>query len=496
MKNKLFIVLGNQLFNLDYFKNFKEDHIFFLCEDEGLCTYEKHHKQKILLFLSAMRSFKDELDEENFEVLYKKISDSDFSHSYTEKLIKEIDDNEISEVSIYEVEDKVFEKKLITNLEDKVKINYLQTPMFLNSRNDFQIYLKNTKKPFMANFYKIQRSKNKILIDNNNKPVGGKWSFDEENRKKLPKQINLPEKLLFEDTKHTHHLKEIIENKFCDHPGSTKEFWLCTTRKDVFVLLDFFLKNKLENFGDYEDAVDDRDNVLFHSALSPYINIGLITPKEIVEKIRINPPQKLNSYEGYIRQIIGWREFIRGIYQNFDKKLENGNFFNHKKKLKPTWYSATTGLDPLDYSIKNALKYGWTHHIERLMILCNIMNLCEIEPKTVYKWFMEMFVDSSDWVMSPNVYGMGLFSDGGIFATKPYICGSAYFLKMMHFKKGGWCDIMDGLYWRFIEKNKIFFLQNPRLSMMVRILEKMKIERKQKIFESAEKFIKVNTYEN
>ena len=132
MKNKLFIVLGNQLFNLDYFKNFKEDHIFFLCEDEGLCTYEKHHKQKILLFLSAMRSFKDELDEENFEVLYKKISDSDFSHSYTEKLIKEIDDNEISEVSIYEVEDKVFEKKLITNLEDKVKINYLQTPMFLN----------------------------------------------------------------------------------------------------------------------------------------------------------------------------------------------------------------------------------------------------------------------------------------------------------------------------------------------------------------------------
>ena len=164
--------------------------------------------------------------------------------------------------------------------------------------------------------------------------------------------------------------------------------------------------------------------------------------------------------------------------------------------MKETWYTATTGLVPLDYSINNALEYGWTHHIERLMILCNIMNLSEINPKEVYKWFMEMFIDSSDWVMSPNVYGMGLFSDGGIFATKPYICGSSYFLKMMHFKKGSWCDIMDGLYWRFIDKHKDFFLSNPRLSMMVRILEKMNEERKNKIFNAANEFIKNNTYEN
>ena len=173
--------------------------------------------------------------------------------------------------------------------------------------------------------------------------------------------------------------------------------------------------------------------------------------------------------------------------------MENSNFFNHTRKMKKTWYDGTTGLEPLDYAIKNAMKYGWSHHIERLMILANIMNLCEIKPKIVYKWFMEMYADSSEWVMSPNVYGMGLFSDGGIFSTKPYICGSNYMLKMMDFKKGEWCEVMDGLYWRFIDKNRNFFSKNPRLNMMVRILDSMSNKRKGSIFKSAEDFISKNT---
>ena len=238
---------------------------------------------------------------------------------------------------------------------------------------------------------------------------------------------------------------------------------------------------------------------MFHSALSPYLNLGLITPDIIMQKVMNFHHAKgvrLNSLEGFIRQIIGWREFMRGIYQNYNKEMENGNFFKHSRKMKISFYNGTTGLDPLDHSIKNADKYGWSHHIERLMILSNIMNLCEVEPKSVYKWFMEMFVDSSDWVMVPNVYGMGLFSDGGIFATKPYICGSSYFMKMMDFKRGSWCNIMDGLYWRFIDRNRKFFLKNPRLSMMVRIFDKMKEDRKKLILSEADKFIKTNTYGN
>ena len=174
--------------------------------------------------------------------------------------------------------------------------------------------------------------------------------------------------------------------------------------------------------------------------------------------------------------------------------MESKNFFNHNRKMKDCWYEGNTGLPPLDHAIYNAKTYGWSHHIERLMILSNIMNLCEIHPTIVYKWFMEMFVDSAEWVMVPNVYGMGLYSDGGIFATKPYICGSSYFLKMMDFKKGDWCNTMDGLYWRFIDKNRDFFLSNPRLSMMVRIYDKMKPERKKLILSEAEKFIIDKTF--
>ena len=492
---KIFIVLGNQLFNPSYFEKFRNDHLFFICEDFQLCTYQKHHKHKILLFLSAMRSFADELKKKKFEIIYKSIEEKDFKESYVDKLFKEIEKGNVKEISMFEVEDKFFEKQLLENLKE-LKLNYLKSPMFLNSRDDFKTYLNQVKKPFMANFYKKQRVDHNILVDSNKKPVGGKWSFDDENRKKLPKEIDLPEKFTFKETQHTKDLKEIVEKMFSHHPGNTKSFWTCTNRKDTESYLDYFLDKKIENFGDYEDAVDQRDNILFHSALSPQINLGLLTPEEIISKIKSKTISKINSHEGYIRQLIGWREFIRGIYQNFDEKLEKSNFFNHKKLMKETWYTATTGLVPLDYSINNTLEYGWTHHIERLMILCNIMNLSEINPKEVYKWFMEMFIDSSDWVMSPNVYGMGLFSDGGIFATKPYICGSSYFLKMMHFKKGSWCDIMDGLYWRFIDKHKDFFLSNPRLSMMVRILEKMNEERKNKIFNAANEFIKNNTYEN
>ena len=327
-------------------------------------------------------------------------------------------------------------------------------------------------------------------------PEGGKWSFDEDNRKKFPKNTKVPKFPNLTETKHTKNLKPVIEKMFKNHPGNTKNFWFATEYNDVFKLLNFFLKEKSNLFGDYEDAVDQGNNILFHSALSPYINLGLITPEFIISKtLEFNKKNKIkiNSYEGYIRQIIGWREFIRGIYQNYDKQLEENNFFQHKNSLTKKWYDGTTGLDPLDHSIKKAQKYGYTHHIERLMILCNIMNLCEIKPNEVYNWFMEMFVDSSDCVMSPNVYGMGLFSDGGIFSTKPYICGSSYFMKMMNFKKGNWNDIMDGLYWRFINKNRKFFQSNPRLNMMVSIYDKMNTERKNHIIKKANQFIHDNT---
>ena len=490
---KLFIILGNQLFSPSYLKDFK-DHIFYMSEDYDLCTYEKHHKLKILLFLSSMRSFRDELKSKNLKIIYEDIN-SKFKTSYVKKLEKVIKDKKIKEVSFFEIEDKPFEKKIISLLKKiNIKVNQIKTPMFLTTREEFKEYLSKYKKPFMANFYKSIRTKLNILMNSYGKPKGNKWSFDEDNRKKLPKDIKIPEIPKLKSTSHTNQLKKFIELNFKDHPGNTENFWFPTTRLEAQKQLDRFLKERIKLFGDYEDAVSYKSNTMFHSALSPLINLGLITPEEILIRLKkIESKVPINSFEGYVRQIIGWREFMRGIYQNFDSQMDKSNFFNHKRSMKKSWYIGNTGLDPLDFSIKNAERFGWSHHIERLMILSNIMNLCEIHPKQVYKWFMEMFVDSSDWVMSPNVYGMGLFSDGGIFATKPYICGSSYFLKMMHFKKGPWCDVMDGLYWKFIDKNKRFFLKNPRLAMMVRISEKMSKERKIRIFKAANNFIKENT---
>ena len=489
----LFLTLGNQLFPLKYLKDYK-DSIFFMCESFDLCTFQKHHKLKLILFLSSMRSYADELKKNKFKVNYIDLN-KDFKISYEKKLENFIKKNKFEELISFEIEDKFFEKKISTLCKkNKIKLTFIQSPMFLNSRDEFKNYLSKTKKkPFMANFYKIARAKIDILMKNN-KPKGGKWSFDEDNRKKLPKDIKIPEMITAKETKHTKVLKQQINTIFKNHPGQVDNFWLPTTYDDAVKWLDYFIIKKFNLFGDYEDAVDTNNNFLFHSVLSPMINLGLLTPDLIIERVRkVENKIKINSYEGYIRQIIGWREFIRGIYQNYDQQLEENNFFQHKNSLTSKWYDGTTGLDPLDHSIKNAQKYGYTHHIERLMVLCNIMNLCEIKPNEVYNWFMEMFVDSSDWVMSPNVYGMGLFSDGGIFSTKPYICGSSYFMKMMNFKRGNWNDIMDGLYWRFINKNRKFFQSNPRLNMMVNIYDKMNKERKNHIIKKANQFIRDNT---
>ena len=484
----IFIVLGNQLFDPLYLKNYKFCKIF-MAEDLGLCTYEKHHKLKILHFLSSMRSYNDLLKSKGFETDYYDCKNN-FSDKYEDKLRKSIKESKSKRVFSFEVEDKPFEKKLNKIVKEiGLERVIVTSPMFLNSRDDFKKYLENKKKPLMANYYKMSRIKFDLLVKDE-KPVGGKWSFDKDNRKKLPQTVKLPKRLVASETKHTKVLKKFINTTFENHPGNTENFWLPTTHKESAVWLDDFLIEKLNLFGDYEDAVSQRDNILFHSALSPLINSGLITPEKIVDRLKkLKTKVNLNSLEGYIRQVIGWREFMRGIYQNYSTEMEKGNFFKHKRKFKKEWYSGETGIPPLDHSIKNALKYGWTHHIERLMVLSSLMNLCEIEPKQVYKWFMEMFIDSSEWVMVPNVYGMGLFSDGGIFATKPYICGSSYYLKMMDFKKGEWCETVDGLYWRFINKNRKFFSSNPRLNMMVSVYDKMKNERKKKILSKAEAFI-------
>jgi deoxyribodipyrimidine photolyase-related protein len=239
------------------------------------------------------------------------------------------------------------------------------------------------------------------------------------------------------------------------------------------------------------------DTFLFHSGISSSLNIGLITPADVIEKAlnfakTENTP--INSLEGFIRQIIGWREFIRGIYQNHSAKQINGNYFNFSRELQSSWYIGSTGIEPLDDAINFSDKFGYTHHINRLMVIANIMTLCEVHPRAVYRWFMEMYVDASEWVMVPNVFGMGTFADGGIFSTKPYICGSNYILKMSNYKKGDWCNVVDGLYWLFIDRNMNKLKNNPRLTFIKKTLDNMNESRRELIFNAARQFIAANCH--
>ena len=244
-------------------------------------------------------------------------------------------------------------------------------------------------------------------------------------------------------------------------------------------------------FGDYEDAIAKNETTLFHSVLTPALNIGLLTPEQIIDetlKYHSQTEIPLNSLEGFIRQIIGWREFMRGVYE-FEGVFERtNNHFNHTRKIPKSFYYGTTGIDPIDNTIRKVLKSGYCHHIERLMILGNFMLLCEFDPDEIYRWYMELFIDAYDWVMVPNVYGMTQYADGGLITTKPYISSSNYVLKMSDYKKGKWCEVWDALYWSFIHKNQYEFKSNQRMSFVVALLEKMNKDKLEKHLIAANKF--------
>ena len=508
----VFVVLGNQLFAPELLTPHVEpDTRFFMAEDRGLCTYVKHHQQKLLLFLAAMRSHADALRRAGFEVAYDRLEDQDterFASSYEDKLGRFLDQPDHADTDtlrIYEVEDKFFEDRIESFAETRgLKLDVLASPMFLTPRDTFAEYLDDADgKPYMARFYQRQRKRLGVMVDAEGKPEGGQWSFDGDNRKKLPKDVPVPEAPHAGVVDHVQPVKAVIRERFADHPGvltDDEDFWLPTTRPASLAWLDDFLEDRFERFGDYEDALSNRGPVLFHAAISPMINLGLLTPDEVVQK-SLTAAEKhgvpLNSLEGFIRQVIGWREFIRGVYQHFSEEQEVRNFWGHRRKLKACWYEGTTGMPPLDDVIAKCNRLGWAHHIERLMVVGNLLNLCEVEPGEAHRWFMEMFVDSSDWVMGPNVYGMCLMSDGGVFATKPYIGGSNYIVKMSDYKKDrtkpgegwNWCDAWDGLYWRFVRNHRPYFEGNYRMAKMVGTLDRMGEDRRSRILEAAEVFI-------
>ena len=393
MENNTFLLLGNQLFDPKILKDQGCNRVF-MAEDYGLCTYEKHHKLKIYLYLCAMREYKDELQRNGIQVDYFSLEDRTDKQTYIEFFINFLYKEKIDRINIFEIENKFFEKKVLTSLEGAgVEYELLATPMFLFSRKEFDSLYGKNKTFRLGNFYKVGRKKFNILVDNAGNPLGERGSFDEENRKKIPANTKIPELPKFSLSKYHDAVAATVEKHFFEHPGSNKNVWFPVTRLKAIELLDDFLIQRLANFGAYEDAMLKDQNFLFHSCISAMLNIGLITPDIVIQKaLDLFKKNKapLNSIEGFVRQILGWREFVRGIYQLRGAKQKKSNFWGHQRKLSQSWYDGSTGLLPLDDCIKSALKDGYSHHIQRLMVICNLMNMCEIDPKYSYKWFMEM----------------------------------------------------------------------------------------------------------
>lgn len=487
---KTLLILGNQLFDSSKYiePQIRPNHIF-MREDQELCTHFKYHKHKIIFFLSAMRKYAQELEDKKLPIHYEKLN-TENKDTFEDSLKRFIIKTKTQTLCFFEIEDKFFEQRIF-NLCKKINIDceVLPSPMFLTSRQQFKDYLKGTKKPFMKTFYESQRKRMKILMTTDGTPIGGQWSYDEENRKPLPKKYIPAPIAAYKKDQIDQEVMILVDKIFPNHPGSSNNFWIPTDRKQSQKWLQRFLTERFEDFGPYEDALSENFDFINHSVLTPFLNTGLLTPDQVVRSaLQVGQMKKipLSSIEGFIRQIVGWREFIRGIYQNYSEKQDSINYWNHQRRLNTSWYLGNTGIPPLDHVIKKTNRIAYAHHIERLMVVGSMMLLLEVKPQEAYRWFMEMFIDSSDWVMAPNVYGMALFSDGGLFATKPYFCGSNYYRKMGGYPSGDWQDAVDGLYWSFIEKHKVFFSKNPRLSMMVKTVEKMDPARKAKIFKAAD----------
>jgi deoxyribodipyrimidine photolyase-related protein len=493
MKKETVIVFPHQLFDIHPFVTKErqvvlvEEPSFFFEPAAGI----RFHKKKLLLHRASMRFYLDELRSRGIRVSYVDYRDAVKGRPLPDGIRR----RGAKKIFVADLTDDGLERRIHKEArESGLETEVCDTPNFLTSRSWIRKYFEGKTRFAMTPFYIEQRKRLGIMLEGG-KPRGGKWSFDPENRRRLPKGVRVPELKIPAVNKYVREAREYVDRLFPDHPGDTEGFFYPVTRKDALSWLRNFLEKRLRYFGDYEDSISREEAFLFHSVLTPALNIGLLTPAQVVrETLNYALENKkiiaINSLEGFIRQIIGWREFMRAVYLLAGEKERSSNFWGHKRGIPESFYRATTGIEPVDRVIRRVNALAYCHHIERLMVLGNFMLLCEIDPDEVYRWFMEMFIDAYDWVMVPNIYGMSQYADGGLITTKPYISSSNYILKMSDFPRGDWCDVWDALYWRFIDRHRDVFAGNPRMRVMTFQLDRMGKQKREGYLREADKFLR------
>jgi deoxyribodipyrimidine photolyase-related protein len=421
-----------------------------------------------------MKAYADYLKKQKYNVTY-------IEHTYTlPALIKSLR-SKYDQINLIDPVDNLIMNKWIDALDkSKITFSIIQTQNFLLNWDDMNEYhskfVKKSKYFHDRSFYPWMRKKLNVLMSKDGKPLGGKWSFDKENRESIKadtitKLPTIPKPI---KNKYITEAKKYVENHFGDNYGETDNMIYPIDYTSSLKWLKKFINERLTLFGKYQDTVHDSNPFMFHSVISPMLNIGLLTDTIVLnEVLKHTSKVPMNSLEGFIRQLIGWRNYVRLVYHFEGDKMRKMNHFKHKNKLNEKWWTGTTGIDPIDHCINQSLKWCYIHHIQRLMYMGNIMLLCQIDPNDVYKWFMEIHsIDAYDVFMVPNIYGMSQYADGGMMMTRPYFSGSNYVLKMSTFEKGAWADKWDALYYGFINKHQNVLKKIYSTAMMVKAWER------------------------
>ena len=500
MVTRLVLVLGDQLSpGLSALRAAdKKRDIVIMAEVASEATYVAHHPKKIALVFAAMRKFADALRAEGWQLRYTRLDDPENAGSLPGEILRRAAQTGATEV-IYT---QPGEWRLIGALQDvPLSMTQLQDDRFIASHRDFEAWAKGRKALRMEYFYRDMRRRTGLLMDGD-QPAGGQWNFDHDNRKPAPDAVdNLPPR--FDPDQTTEAVLDLVEERFGQSFGRLRPFGFATDRAQALQVLEHFLTHALPRFGDYQDAMLDGHMWLYHAVISPYLNIGLLDPLEVCQRAEAawragHAP--LNAVEGFIRQIIGWREYVRGIYFLEGPDYPTRNALGHDRDLPALFWGAPTRMRCVSKTVEQTRDEAYAHHIQRLMVTGNFALLAGIDPGQVHDWYLRVYADAFEWVEAPNVVGMSQFADGGVIASKPYVSSGNYIAKMSDYCKSCSYDVraktgakacpFNLLYWHFLIRHRDRFAGNPRMVQMYRTWDRMAEDRREAVLRDADNWLK------
>ena len=497
---RLVLVLGDQLSpSLSVLqKADKSEDMIVMAEVADEATYVPHHPKKIAFTFAAMRKFAKKLEHDGWKVAYTRLDDPDNSGSITGELLRRTEAFDPRGI----VYTEPGEWRLISALaEMPVKSHCLPDTRFIASHDDFASWAKDRKSLRMEYFYREMRRKTGLLMDGD-KPEGGKWNYDHDNRKPAPDEVSYAGPMQFSPDETVKEVLSLVEHRFADNFGDLEPFWFATDTGQARQHLAHWLKGGASRFGDFQDAMLDDNRFLYHAVVGLYINAGLLDPLDVcqqVEEAYRAGDVPLNAAEGFIRQIIGWREYVRGIYFQEGPDYPRRNGLNAQRKLPPVYWGGDTAMRCMEQSVAQTRTEAYAHHIQRLMVTGNFALLAGIDPAEVHEWYLAVYADAYEWVEAPNVIGMSQFADGGIIASKPYISSGNYIHKMSDYcgncayrvkdKTGERACPFNLLYWHFLDRHRDRFDGNPRMGNMYRVWDRMDDERRETVLAEADAFL-------